>query len=1177
MADVNQQAQELAEVLQRVQDEMRQFGRVTEETQAALKAGSYRRAKELDQASKLTADALGELAGAGLAAGKAMYNGEKGAAAFNSSLDGLTKAATAAGAALTFLMPGGFLVKALIGLGTAAVGASLKLTQAANTMADGLFAANTKLAKSGAAASDGITGVFRDAKKLGLSMKELGVYTDLVAANSSELALFKGTAFEGRKAFANIGAAMKPFRASLEGAGISLEDQTAGLASYLRLQTQIGQSQNMTQQQLAAGAKNYLIEMDGLSKLTGMQREEMEKQMEAARNEQRFRAKLDAMRASGDAKQIAAADRLERANILISKQAPELGQAFRDASSGVLTSDAAVKGLIGTQGQLLQVTEQLTAGNIDEYQSFQQLGRAAGQFGKDMNFTAQLGLLNDFSIDYAQSQRIGIAAQQDVNALAAQIKAEQQKQLGKENDEATNAMAALRAKQRDLNEQLETTVAAQMKTAIAMATAMAKATEPIADGFAKLAPLIEKLTIQLEKLITMVGEKLLPAAVKTVSGVVDVANAEGMAAKVQASGKAGLTETAGSVAGGYFGGKFGIAAGTVLGLLTGPAAPVMVPLLATILGGGGAYAGYKGGEFLGKKADEAVAGGPPQPRAAGGPVFARNPYLVGERGPELMVPEKSGTIINNDKLNSMFAGMGSAGKDMNKTYQAILKSIKDFSVDNEESLSVTVESTENMSKAASATDKSYQAIVKTIDEFNDKNQSMTNSMISAQRDTLMAAETIEKYSEKTARRSRKFSQFFDDYCDKMTKSLDEDLNNLAGGGAGTSGGGAPGGGSGSGSTGGGSTGGGFISRLMSSIAMSGSGTMPGGESAQPLSGSHSAEMSGTGLKMDSAGLGLKNPEQQVQQAGLKVRPYGDVYQGGPLTDTALNTAKAIQSSIEGFGQFTGLNDIYHQQKHPRSQHAQGRGLDFTLSFAPTPEQAQAIKEKIAGLPGVKKVLNEYFKPPFGDMNQYTTGPHFHVDTMAKGGVTDGIAIAGEAGPEAVVPLPDGRSIPVKLNLDNPMAPGGIGMTMGGTNEYTGLNMGPMTTDIRALKDIASKLGAFDKATQTITDPDVWKQILGTGILTNYEMGAATIGTKLVPEIGKEIGDKIKELQAEKGMDLPTALQSIQQEFKSVMLEFAKGLQAQQPDYAQMIDILDDIKNINNNSVDVQKKILQTSY
>ena len=203
MADVNQASQEMAEVIARVSDDLRNFGRVTEDTQAALAAGSFRRAKELDKASALTAGALGNLAGAGLAAGKAMYDGQKGAAAFNSSLDSMSKAVTAAGAALTFLVPGGFLIKALIGLGTAAIGASIKMTQAANDMADNLFAANSKMAKSGLAASDGMTGIFRDAKKLGLSMKELGVYTNAVAANSAELALFKGTAFEGRQAFAH--------------------------------------------------------------------------------------------------------------------------------------------------------------------------------------------------------------------------------------------------------------------------------------------------------------------------------------------------------------------------------------------------------------------------------------------------------------------------------------------------------------------------------------------------------------------------------------------------------------------------------------------------------------------------------------------------------------------------------------------------------------------------------------------------------------------------------------------------------------------------------------------------------------------------------------------------------------------------------------------------------------
>ena len=42
--------------------------------------------------------------------------------------------------------------------------------------------------------------------------------------------------------------------------------------------------------------------------------------------------------------------------------------------------------------------------------------------------------------------------------------------------------------------------------------------------------------------------------------------------------------------------------------------------------------------------------------------------------------------------------------------------------------------------------------------------------------------------------------------------------------------------------------------------------------------------------------------------------------------------------------------------------------------------------------------------------------------LAGGGVTKGVSIAGEAGPEAVVPLPDGRKIPVDLRLPDLSAP-----------------------------------------------------------------------------------------------------------------------------------------------------------
>jgi phage-related minor tail protein len=65
------------------------------------------------------------------------------------------------------------------------------------------------------------------------------------------------------------------------------------------------------------------------------------------------------------------------------------------------------------------------------------------------------------------------------------------------------------------------------------------------------------------------------------------------------------------------------------------------------------------GGLFGGSAPDAVAGGglfsgagPFQFRAAGGPVSARTPYIVGERGPELFVPGSSGSIIPNHAIGS---------------------------------------------------------------------------------------------------------------------------------------------------------------------------------------------------------------------------------------------------------------------------------------------------------------------------------------------------------------------------------------------------------------------------------------------------------------------------------------------------------------------------------------------
>ena len=70
---------------------------------------------------------------------------------------------------------------------------------------------------------------------------------------------------------------------------------------------------------------------------------------------------------------------------------------------------------------------------------------------------------------------------------------------------------------------------------------------------------------------------------------------------------------------------------------------VIQPLLSAIFG---AFGGGKTLAWSSTGAPSIVTPG----KAGGGPVMKNKPYVVGERGPELMVPNSSGSIIPNDQL-----------------------------------------------------------------------------------------------------------------------------------------------------------------------------------------------------------------------------------------------------------------------------------------------------------------------------------------------------------------------------------------------------------------------------------------------------------------------------------------------------------------------------------------------
>ena len=149
--------------------------------------------------------------------------------------------------------------------------------------------------------------------------------------------------------------------------------------------------------------------------------------------------------------------------------------------------------------------------------------------------------------------------------------------------------------------------------------------------------------------------------------------------------------------------------------------------------------------------------------------------------------------------------------------------------------------------------------------------------------------------------------------------------------------------------------------------------------------------------------------RQAEAAGLRVKS-DESTGGGAANEKLIGLASEIQNQLGGdLKYFSAFNDRYHHGLDSSSAHTSGTALDFVLN---DPKNAANIADKVKGMPGVSKVINEY-----ANLSAGGTGGHIHaeVPAMAEGGVTKGVSIAGEGGPEAIVPLPDGRTIPVKID------------------------------------------------------------------------------------------------------------------------------------------------------------------
>jgi hypothetical protein len=574
MADANFEAQRMAELMAQVNEELARYGQVSKTTQSEVNDAQMKAKLGIQNFTKGTAkgaEAIMALAGAAGAAGKAMLEGKKGAAAFNESIDGMSTAATAATTALALFVP-------VLGPLALVVGGAVKAyaayNKAANEMSDKLYTGYTKMQKAGGAAADGMSGLFRDAKKLGLSMNELDGFTQIVAENSRDFALLAGSVSEGRKQFANIGQSMEPYRASLMRLGLTQDEMNDGMAGYLKLQSRVGLAQNKTTEQLADGARRYLVEQDALTKLTGMTRKEQENAREEIRSQERFAAKLMQVRATQGEE---AANELEKTYLMLHSQSKEAAQGFADIATGNLQTEAAQKSYRGSQGESMRSAQLVSSGQMKAAEAAQRVASAHGETAKRLGGTlGQIGVYNSTFGDLAGDIRLGALAQGDINKNYNKTLEDQKAGLAGA-DKMTKDRADLIKTQQDANKAMETFI------------------------FNGIVPAQEKM-IMLADATKFAAEKL---------------------ANMSESGTAGGAATsmaAGAIGGGLIGGPVGAAIGALLG--------------------GAVYAGAK---MIPKAATGGVLTGP------------KSGYLAELHGTEVVIPI--------DKLGGMTTLTGGSGTD----------------------------------------------------------------------------------------------------------------------------------------------------------------------------------------------------------------------------------------------------------------------------------------------------------------------------------------------------------------------------------------------------------------------------------------------------------------------------------------------------------------------------------
>ena len=1096
MATTEEESRRLAEELLNATNALSQFSGMLH-GQSAEQLGATKADKDAKKAAAeftakmdMATAAAGALAGVFVNYNKEVYksgNANKAAAA---SIDSLGEAAKYAGAFLALLVPGGPLVKGLVaGLGLLA-SELIKSGKLIAEQTDEIYKAYQDMAKAGAAGAGGMQDVFNSLQKVGLGTEKFGAYIKLVNENANDLAVFGTTVNKGRKIFENTMASLSTEqRVQMAQMGLDREAQAEATMAYIKQQRLLTQGTKTQMDTSSTAVMKYIQETDTLTRLTGLNRKEQEKLHDDAMRNEAYNATMQEIRETQGEEGVR---RVQEAAAMAQKAGPETFKQFQASLSGFVgSSNEAQQAFMATGGKIAEVTDALRSGQVKNTKEtavamnglFKAYGETAQQFrgqAKMMNYGPTFG-------SYYEAVKAGSMSLEELGEVVKKVEDAEKERAEMLADPKTQQMA--------------------------------EAMNAAADQQLKLQ---RGVNLGMDAYIT---------GLKNVSDV----NA------------------------------------TALNIL-GDAA-------------------YKAAEYLG-----IIGGGKKVQQSAAVQDATKATAATRDTAKPLQdrVDALDKQLNEDEKALKEAKRAGKSVAEMAALEEKIKKSLEERAKAAQE-----LDAQERIVKEAALKEA---AIRKTqVAELGKMNRLQTQ--VDREKEQLAELNEAKYNVEKELAQSgtdakkleagRKRIASLQESIDKKQKSLTEQQSELGvlqkklappaapAGGAAAPAGGAPAAAPAAPAGGAPAAAPAAPAGGAPAAAPAGSGGAPAGGVA-PAPKTQGAMPPATQSRKEVSLEELQAKKQRLVRAGPRTKNQQSIESHEEelkTLDMAIAEKSKQVKDIKDYLQFGGESgsessfkglapDLQQGILAAAKQYKESTGKPLTInSAARSPEKQKELYDK--WIAGGKKGMP--VAPPGSSLHEqgkavdiqegisssvaiaalnsqglFQTVPndpvHFQPKAYGDGGIVEPKpggtpAILGEAGQaEAVIPLKGGQ-VPVHINSDSMSALGG-----GGWSELQGYNMGAITTDIAVLQKIAGKLGAYDKSTQMITDPKLWKEILQSGMLMNYDVGAARIGTKGMSEIvGAEtvadaLAGRIKELIDTK-KDSGEAIAQTRTEFADMMKTF----------------------------------------